>query len=147
MNEVLPDLSHYYGRRVEDILQYPPAEDEPSWAIVLEGGITIQNYDEAMPVPGDHIKGQVFTNTTLAPKVTSMFFGGLGGNTVSLNPTKYAIGTGDKLFFPQATEHGADKYQVVPEPEGRTAEGPSEEWLSASAEQARRDMAGADDED
>jgi hypothetical protein len=140
LSRVAPDLSHYYGRAVVDILRGSGAEGDPTWVLVLEGGVAVQNYDEHLPIPGDHIKGQRFTNMTMGARVTSMFFGGLGGNTVSLNPMKYAIGDKavmDAPYYPQATEQGDAKYDVYeppPEPEGRTADGPDDDWLSEREE-------------
>lgn len=130
VSAVAPDLSHYYGRRVVDIVKGSGAEGDPVWSLVLEGEVVIHNYDNKLPIPGAHIKGQSFTNTTLHPKVTSMFFGGLGGNTVSLNPMKYAIATDktDKPYYPQVSE-AQETWQPPPEVAERSAEGPDEDWL------------------
>lgn len=126
-----PDLSHYYGREVEDIATGTGAEGDPVWSLVLEGDIVIHNYDDKLPIPGEHIKGQRFSNMTLHPNVTSMFFGGLGGHTVSLNPMKYAIA--DKAvmsepYFPQVSEAQAT-WQPPPAPDERIAEGPDPEFF------------------
>jgi hypothetical protein len=133
-----PDLSHYYGRKVEDIVTGTGAEGDPVWSLVLEGGIVIQNYDDKLPVPGEHIKEQSFTNMTLHPRVTSMFFGGLGGNTVSLNPMKYAIS--DKAvmaepYYPQVSE-AQETWQPPPQDDERIAEGPDADWQASQEEQA-----------
>lgn len=128
MNVIAPDLSHYYGRRVVKIEQYPPSVNDPTWALVLEGDVVVQNYDETLPVPGQHIVGQVFSNTTLAGKVTSMFFGGLDGNTVSLNPMKYAIASAstERPYFPQISE-AQKNWQPPPQDLDRLADRPDNE--------------------
>lgn len=116
MSTAAPDLSHYYGRRVIAI----NPSDDGGWAIVLEGKVVVENYDESLPMPGDHLINQVFTNCTLHPRVTSMFFGGLGGNTVSLNPMKYAIRDGSMpelgAYYPQVSE-AQSTWQPPPEVE------------------------------
>lgn len=132
-NMPAPDLSHYYGRRVEDIRKGTGVDGEPAWSLVLEGGVIVQNYDDALPVPGDHIKGQIFSNMTLHPRVTSMFFGGLGGNTVSLTPMKYAIASAstDKPYWPQVSETSV--HWTPPPPEGRDAD-KAEEYPNVETE-------------
>ena len=131
MSPVAPDLSHYYGRAVEAINVFAThGEGEPSWALVLEGGIVINNYDDTLPAPGEHIVGQRFSTMTLSGKVTSMFFGGLGGNTVSLNPMKYAISDKSVMeepYFPQVSE-AQETWQPPPAPDERVVDGPDAEW-------------------
>jgi hypothetical protein len=126
LSPVAPDLSHFYERKVEAINDSP----DGTWEIVLEGGIVIYNYDPTLPKPGPHIVGQRFTNMTLSPTVTSMFFGGLGGNTVSLNPMQFAIGTEttETPYYPQVSEAQGERWQPPPAPDERVAEGPDADW-------------------
>lgn len=121
-----PDLSHYYQRAVTAI-----TKGDPAWSLVLEGGVLIQNYDDTLPVPGDHIVGQMFAAATFAPKVTSMFFGGLDGNVVVLNPMKYAIVDKSVMpepYFPQVSE-AQETWQPPPHPDERVADGPEPQGL------------------
>lgn len=134
MEEHGPVSADYYHQRRVERIEEPHEPDGPTFIIVFEGGGEIHNFEPEVPTP-KAIVGAALTRTILdgTQRVTRLQF---GLEEVVLNPLKYAIRddnyTNGKLVFAQASM--ANK--LPPEPEGRTAEGPDEEW---SAEQEATD--------
>lgn len=135
MDEFGPvSVDYFTQRRVERVVEPQRTADGPTWIVYFEGGGELHNFEPEVPTP-KAIVGAALTRTILdgKNKVTRLQF---GLEEVTLNPIKYAIRdenyTKGKLVYAQASA-----YNMPPppdEPEGRTAEGPDEEWTETEAD-------------
>lgn len=133
MEEFGPVAVDYFTQhRVTEVEIPDKTEDGPTWIVHFEGGGQIWNFEPEVPTP-TAIVGQELTRTIFdsTRRVTRLQF---GLEQITLNPLKYAIldpnYTKGKLVFAQTSHVN----QLPAEPEGRTAEGPDQEWLDAQEE-------------
>lgn len=114
-------IDYFHGRKVDGVVT---GDGHRIWTIVLSGGAMIHNYDPLIPMPVA-IVGAALTRTLLSAGETRLQF---GLEQVTLNPLEYTIEDpsytkGIEVF---AQRSNANMPPVVPpEPEGRTADGPS----------------------
>ena len=125
-------VDYFHQRRVEKVEAQKRTKNGPTWIIYFEGGGELHNFEPEVPTP-KVVEGAALTRTILdgTNKVTRLQF---GLEEVVLNPMKYAIRdvnyTKGKLVFAQASMAN----ELPTEPEGRTAEGPDEDWDAAQEE-------------
>lgn len=133
-----PDITHYYGRKVVDIVEDDPFDDA-GWTLVLEGGVRIVNEDEDYEAPdAELIKGQALQMAILSSDTTRLYFGtddNPRSTVMNLNPTKYGIKDdtyeGGQLVRPQV-ESDEEPAALEPSAPGeRVVEGPDAEGEAA----------------
>lgn len=98
-----PDISHYYGRTVEDI-----GEEGDGWYVELEGGIRIVNMDAAREMPDESLVGKKLSKSVMEASQTRLYFGtddNPMGTVMYLSPTEYGISEprfqGGEIYKPQ----------------------------------------------
>lgn len=135
MEEFGPVSVDYFTQHRVESVRKSQKKDGPEWIIKFEGGGEIHNFEPEVPLP-KAIVGAALTRTIMDGKkrVTRLQF---GLEEVTLNPMKYAIKdsnyTKGKLVYPQTSMANIPP-PPPDEPEGRAADGPSEEWKESEAD-------------
>lgn len=134
-----PNLTFYYGRTVERV-EINEGGDGGEWAIVLEGDVRIENFDENYDVPEKALEGQKFSMAIFESSVTRLYFGtdeNPRSTVMHLNPTEYGISDpafGGGIVRPQSTEdERAEAGFEASAPGERIVDGPSEEFYAGAA--------------
>jgi hypothetical protein len=157
-----PNLTFYYGRKIERI-EINEGGEGGEWAIVLEGDVRIENFDENYEVPSDALVGHKFSMAVLDGNTTRLFFGtddNPQATVMNLNPTEYGIidpNMGGGLVRPQSSQAERMEAGLPLEPAApgdRIVGGPDEEAQArladpdpqlAEADERALEAAGDDD--
>ena len=131
---VRSSLDHYVGRSVDAVIKY--AEEDSEWAIRLEGGAILKNYDGRRTVVPTGLEGATLAGVEYGEQDIRVKFA--NGSEVTFAPTLYAIS--DKRFDGEmwpGIEN--DEMPTPPEPPPeRTQDGPSPEFFQAQKKQTKK---------